>query len=151
MKSQLIILFVFLSSIVVAQRLNAGFEKEEYIEMLKVIRMAHKPRGDSIERFRIRQEYLALANEFAISEPQEYNFAYRSPAVAFDNGGDVWIHKSKPIAVIVIRGTIPTETSFLANAYAAMVPAIGQIKLQNDSILNISCLVILWPLCTLVT
>lgn len=136
MKTQLLLLFMLITSFLSAQRLQPKFDKYEYIEMLKIIRMAHTPRGDSVPRLRIRSEYLALAQESTMPEPQDYRFAYRTPLVAFHNGGDLWIHQSKPIAVIVIRGTIPTETSFLANAYAAMLPAIGEINLQNDSVFH---------------
>ena len=64
--------------------------------------------------------------------PDSYAFNYRSPQIAFDNIWDLWFHKTQPIAVISVRGTIRTGASFLANFYAAMIPAKGEIALEDD-------------------
>lgn len=52
--------------------------------------------------------------------------------VAFDNIWDLWVHKTKPLALISVQGSIQTEASFLANLYAAMIPAKGQLQLDKD-------------------
>lgn len=38
------------------------------------------------------------------------------------------------IAVISVRGSVPTATSFLANLYAAMIPARGELQLEKSFI-----------------
>lgn len=68
--------------------------------------------------------------------PQHYSFAYRSPRGAFDNIWDLWIHHNKRVAAISIQGSIATQASFLANLYAAMVPATGSLQLGRNSVFS---------------
>ncbi|MDR7131447.1 hypothetical protein J2X69_003811 [Algoriphagus sp. 4150] len=119
MKASILISFIVLVQTVQGQVLNPGFEKSEYIETLKINHRTHIPieEWDKIER---------------IPSPEEYDFVYRSPVVAFDNIWDLWIHKEKPIALISVQGSIKTEASFLANLYAAMIPAKGELHLDKD-------------------
>ncbi len=97
-----------------AQRLQAGFDKAEYIELLKVSSRF----GDS-----------SYFN--SIPKPEKYQFVYRSPVVGLDNQWDLWTSKNK-IAVISLRGTTVNTISWLANFYAAMVPAKGEIKIGEN-------------------
>lgn len=102
-----------------AQLLNPGFDKQEYIETLKVNQKTH----------------IALnkwADNTTVPDPTLFHYEYRSPRVAFDNIWDLWIHNDKRIAMIAVQGSIATEASFLANLYAAMIPASGELKLTND-------------------
>lgn len=120
MKKVLIICCTLLSSqILLAQNLKPGFNKSEYIETLKINYKAHI----AVDKWQENQ---------TVSDPQEFNFVYRSPVVAFDNIWDLWIHKEKPVALIAVQGSIQTEASFLANLYAAMIPAQGELQLDND-------------------
>ncbi len=96
-----------------AQHLQAGFDKQEYIEMLKVSAAF----GDST--------YVA-----SFPKPGQYKFVYRSPVVGLDNRWDLWVNEHKT-AVISLRGTVGTSVSWLANFYAAMVPATGELTLSN--------------------
>lgn len=102
-----------------AQVLKPGFEIEEYIETLKINQKVHL----SPEQWESSKE---------LPDPQYFTFAYRSQKVAFDNIWDLWIHRSKPLAVIAVRGSIQTEASFLANLYAAMIPASGTLQLDPE-------------------
>ncbi|MBL7711561.1 MAG: lipase family protein [Chitinophagaceae bacterium] len=68
--------------------------------------------------------------------PERYNFVYRSPRGAFDNIWDLWVHRQKKIAVVAVQGSIATQASFLANLYAAMVPAAGSLQLDRNSTFN---------------
>lgn len=100
-----------------AQVLQSGFDKVEYIETLKMNQKAH-----------IALDHWADSSAFPM--PQAYTFVYRSPVVAFDNIWDLWIKKDAPVAVIAVQGSIQTEASFLANLYAAMIPAKGSLQLD---------------------
>lgn len=102
-----------------AQVLKPGFDKDEYIETLKINTRAHI----AVEKW---------SDTSAVPPPSMYNFVYRSPVVAFDNIWDLWISKDKPIALIAVQGSIQTSASFLANFYAAMVPAKGSLQLNRD-------------------
>jgi hypothetical protein len=92
------------------QALKPGFDKAEYIETLKINHKAHI----ALDKWKEIE---------TVPDPAEYKFVYRSPVVAFDNIWDLWIHQTKPVAVISIQGSVQTEASFLANLYAAMIPA----------------------------
>lgn len=115
----LMIICVILSQTTYGQILKPDFDKSEYIELLKINQKVHL----AIEKWDEDQ---------SIPLPQEYNFIYRSPVVAFDNLWDLWIHNQKRVAVICVRGSIATEASFLANFYAAMIPAKGELQLDKD-------------------
>lgn len=106
-----------------AQHLQPGFDKEEYSETLKINQKTH---------IKLDQ----WATDSLVPLPEHYTFEYRSPVVAFDNIWDLWMHREQPIAMIAIQGSIQTEASFLANLYAAMIPATGSIQLEDDYIFN---------------
>ncbi|MFB9293203.1 META domain-containing protein [Persicitalea jodogahamensis] len=107
-------LVIFATSRLAAQGLHPGFDKAEYIEMLKLSAAF----GDSA--------YVAT-----FPKPERYDFIYRSPVVGLDNLWDLWISKDKnqPLAVISLRGTTANSVSWLGNFYAAMVPAKGGLDL----------------------
>lgn len=101
-----------------AQQLKPGFDKAEYIELLKVSSRF----GDS-----------AYFN--SIPKPEKYEFVYRSPVVGLDNQWDLWTDKNK-VAVISVRGTTVNSISWLANFYAAMVPAKGELQIAQNEKFN---------------
>ncbi len=105
---------LFIGSQLVAQHLQPGFDKAEYIEMMKISARFGAP------------EYVA-----AIPAPANYKFVYRSPIVGLDNTWDLWTHTNNSVAVISVRGTTANEVSWLANFYAAMVPAKGELQLNE--------------------
>ncbi len=104
---------------VFAQVLKPGFDKAEYIETLKINQKAHIP----VDKWNDLKDF---------PNPQEFKFVYRSPVVAFDNIWDLWIHNTKAVAVIAVQGSIQTDASFLANLYAAMIPAKGDLQLDKN-------------------
>ncbi len=112
------LLFILLSSLlygsVQAQHLKPGFNKQEYIEMLKIF----SRHGDSLF-FK------------DIAAPEHFRFVYRSPVVGLDNCWDLWVNNDS-VAVISIRGTTAKTVSWLENFYAAMVPAKGQLVLSKS-------------------
>ncbi|MCH5597372.1 lipase family protein [Niabella ginsengisoli] len=119
MKKILMIMFSVCQLVdVAASELQPYFDKQEYIEMLKINQKAHI----ALDKW---------VGDKAVPVPDQYDFIYRSPVVAFDNIWDLWVHKNQKIAVIAVQGSIQTEASFLANLYAAMVPAKGEIQLQK--------------------
>ncbi|WP_343643564.1 lipase family protein [Chryseobacterium sp.] len=95
------------------QKLNPGFNKEEYIELLKV----NAKIGES-ERFK----------DFPY--PQTFKMVYRSPEVGFANMWELWLRPDN-VAVISIRGTTVEKSSWLANLYEGMAKAKGSIKLSG--------------------
>lgn len=119
MKKTLFIACIIISQALSGQVLKPGFDKAEYIETLKINHKVHI----ALDKW---QEIKT------VPDPQEFNFVYRSPVVAFDNIWDLWIHSEKPVALISVQGSVQTEASFLANLYAAMIPARGELQLDND-------------------
>ena len=96
-----------------AQALRPGFDRAEYIELMRVSARF----GDS-----------AYVN--TIAAPQRFKPVYRSPVVGLDNRWDLWADNQSTV-VISIRGTTANSVSWLANFYAAMVPAKGELQLSD--------------------
>lgn len=123
MKKHILFLFFLYniagSPVASAQVLKPGFDKAEYIEMLKINQKAHI----ALDKW---------SDTASFPMPEQYRFLYRSPRVAFDNIWDLWVNKSKSVAVIAVQGSIQTEASFLANLYAAMIPAKGELQLDKN-------------------
>ncbi|GAB3538985.1 lipase family protein [Spirosoma fluminis] len=95
------------------QKLKPGFDKAEYIELLKVSAQF----GDST--------YVK-----AFPAPQQFTLTYRSPIIGLDNRWDLWTDNQGK-AVFSLRGTTANSVSWLANFYAAMVPAKGELQLDS--------------------
>ncbi|WP_210518007.1 lipase family protein [Hymenobacter terricola] len=97
-----------------AQILKPGFDKAEYLEL---IRLHARMGGDSM--------WWA-----GIPKPRQFTLAYRSPVSPLDNRWDLWTHGGpRPQAAISVRGTTDEQVSWLANFYAAMLPAAGELQL----------------------
>jgi hypothetical protein len=106
--------FFFSFSFLFAQPLKPGFDKSECIEMLKI----GAKFGDS-----------AYASK--IPAPDNFQEIYRSPVIGMDNCWELWTnHRGQ--GVISLRGTTSSGTSWLANFYAAMVPARGELHLSDS-------------------
>jgi heat shock protein HslJ len=96
-----------------SQPLRPGFDAEEYRELLTLSVQF----GDSAYRRTLK--------------PAEgYHHVYRSPVMGLENRWDLWAGKDR--AVISIRGTTSTEVSWMANFYAAMVSARGELQLSDS-------------------
>lgn len=102
-----------------AQPLQPGFQKREFIELLKI---GARTSADS-------SYYKKLP------APEYSTLIYQSSTVGFDNLWQLWRTKND-VAIISIRGTTKTAVSFLANLYAAMVPAKGVLQLEEDFTFN---------------
>ncbi|MEO7524306.1 MAG: META domain-containing protein [Ferruginibacter sp.] len=112
---RLFFFFILPFSTVSAQSLKPGFEKQEFIELLKI---GARTSTDS-----------SYYNK--LPAPQQSKLIYQSQNVGFDNLWQLWTTKDN-VPVISIRGTTKTAVSFMANLYAAMVPAKGELELEKD-------------------
>jgi hypothetical protein len=109
-KLHLIILFVFVQNIIYSQQIvKPGFDPNEYRNALLI----NSQFMDSTYRIKSRKP---LANQI-----------FRSEIMGLDNQWDFWIDH-RGVGIISIRGTAPTKDSWLANFYAAMVSAKGEVK-----------------------
>ncbi len=97
-----------------SQQFQSGFDKEEYIELLKLTAKHTDP-----EHFK------------DVPYPEHFTLEYRSPIVGLENAWELWVSPDS-IAAISIRGTTENTLSWLANFYAAMVPAKGELKLASN-------------------
>lgn len=114
---QLSLFFILPGTAVLAQRLKPGFDKAECLEMLKI---AHR-----------QLELAKWEKDSSVPMPQHYKLGYRSPVVGLENRWDLWT-SSDGVGVISVRGTVDASVSWLANLYAAMVPAKGELQLEKD-------------------
>ena len=117
MKKTFLLVYLFSSLCnlkITAQRLKPWFDKTECIEMLKITAQF----GDS-----------TYASKFPV--PDKYKKIYRSPVIGLDNCWDLWTDQNG-VAVISLRGTTAKAESWLANFYAVMVPAKGELHLSDS-------------------
>ncbi|UOG76060.1 lipase family protein [Hymenobacter tibetensis] len=101
-----------LTQVAQARPLRPGFEKAEYLELLRLhARMADTSFFGKIPR------------------PSRFRRAYRSPVLGLDNSWELWTSPDS-VAVVSIRGTTANSVSWLENFYAAMLPAKGELRLS---------------------
>lgn len=110
---------ILLSASLSAQTLKPGFDAKEFKQMLLI-----SGRQGDTPWVKVR-----------IAVPDEYKMVYRSAEVGLDNRWDLWEAPGKP-TVISVRGTTSEQKSWLANFYAAMIPAKGALKIKNDYTFN---------------
>lgn len=100
-------------------QLRSGYSAEENLEMLKVFKSF------------VDQPLAGMD----IPGSKRFQRIYRSPVMGLDN---MWeLHgDSTGTAVISLRGTTKNGVSWLENGYAAMVPAIGTLKLDSGTVFD---------------
>lgn len=109
------LLFLLASYTAKAQTLAPGFDKEEYLEMLR------------ITQYQVDTPWKKLN----VPQPLRHRLVYRSAETGMRNRWDLWTN-GKNDAVISVRGTTADPVSWLENGYAAMVPAQGSLKVTDD-------------------
>lgn len=110
------ILIIFLIPLMSKAQLKPGFDVQEYLEILRVS----------------RQQTDSPLKRDETPKPVYHQRQYRSAIGHLLNRWELWVNNRQKTAVISIRGTTTDAVSWLENFYAAMVPAIGQLQL-NDS------------------
>ena len=116
MKTLITILLGLLSlQLSYAQPLQPGFSGNEYRELLRISVVTAT---DS-----------AYARKF--DKPTEFHMVYQSKPMGLDNSWDLWTNENGRV-VISLRGTTMKAESWLANFYAAMTSAEGQLKVRDD-------------------
>lgn len=106
--------FLFCISHGIAQNLKPGFDKAEYKELISIATRS----SEGPEKAKL------------IPKPQHSKLVYESKPIGLDNHWELWI-KDESTAVLCTRGTTLSGESWLANLYAAMVPAQGELKISN--------------------
>lgn len=102
-----------------SQHLKPGFDKQEYIELLKVNGMFMD----------------SNVSRPGIPPPVRSKSLYRSSVVGLENCWDLYL-RNDGVAIISIRGTTASKESWMANFYSAMVPAIGTLSLSKSDSFN---------------
>jgi hypothetical protein len=108
-------LAIFQSPSLSAQHLKPGFDAREYLEMLSI-------------------DFLHADTPWTntqIAAPENTHLVYRSPETGLRNRWDFWV-RDDGTAIISIRGTVGNKESWMENFFAGMIPATGQLQL-NDS------------------
>lgn len=106
-------LLIFCANLPAQSLLQPGFDKAEYIEMM-----------------RVSYRQVDSSNYYKVTAPQEFRMVYRSPVVGLDNRWDLWTSASRKVAVISVRGSTRNTISWMENFYSAMLPAKGYILLS---------------------
>lgn len=115
MRIFLLFTFFMVSIVGNGQNLQSGFSIDEYSNLLAIT--------DELNTFDTTNSRLPVSNNFIK--------AYESPELGLKNKWTFWKTKDS-VAVICIRGTVPSPVSWLANFYAGMIPAEGSLQV-NDS------------------
>ncbi|MFT3683084.1 MAG: lipase family protein [Ferruginibacter sp.] len=115
MRKYFFLLFTMIACSTTAQKLKPGFDKAEYKELMYVS-----------ARSTANPKYYDT-----MPAPAHFKMLYQSPVMGMDNLWDLW-KDEHDVAAISIRGTTTNPVSWLANFYAAMVPATGELKVSND-------------------
>lgn len=98
--------------------LKPGFDKDEYEEMLRIhVLLYDSTMADSVT--------------MPVPKPEFFKPVYKSPVMGLDNHWELW-KSDQQVAVLNIRGTTKNPVGWLANFYAAMVPAHGEVKLSSS-------------------
>jgi hypothetical protein len=113
---RLLVLLLLSSFSLSAQELKPGFDKNEYIQLLR----AYARWGDSSMYNKIPESKIY----------KKKNRKYRSEEIGFLNSWE--LYETPTQSVISIRGSTSGQVSWMANFYAAMIPAVGRLQL-NDS------------------
>jgi len=98
-------------------QLKPGFIADEYLELLRLSR---------------QQTDSAIKGD-QTPKPLAYKRIYRSPIGPLLNRWELWTDDKNKTAVISIRGTTADQVSWLENFYAAMVPATGQLHIDDST------------------
>ncbi len=115
-----IILLLSGSTLLQAQtKLKPGFDVNEYISLFSLFYF-----GNSIPDSNLRK-----------TTKDPYSRLYRSPEVGLKNQWSLYL-RTDNTAAISIRGTIGDKLSWLANFYAAMIPATGSLQMNDSTEFN---------------
>lgn len=115
MTKQFFVLLQLFALTATAQKLQPGFDKEEYRQLMYVSARTS-----------------ANVNYYKqFPEPTHFKMIYQSSPIGLDNLWDLWLDSNNR-AVISIRGTTQNGLSWLENFYSAMAPAIGELKVADD-------------------
>ncbi|SKB64300.1 Lipase (class 3) [Sphingobacterium nematocida] len=99
----------------VAQVLRPGFDKAEFAEILSInARFSESPQ---IAKF--------------VPVPTRSHLLYKSEEIGLVNHWQLWLMDEK-VAVICTRGSTREGESWLANLFAAQIPAKGVLKIEKD-------------------
>ncbi len=93
-----LLVLILLTTFATAQKLKPGFNKAEYIEMLRIT----------------SRHFDTAASILKIPGPKDFRKAYRSPVMGLDNRWDLWTN-GDGVGVISIRGTTANPKGWLEN------------------------------------
>lgn len=99
-------------------KLNPGFDPNEFIELLKLS----------------EQHYDSAKLKYASVVPDGYKRECRSEECGMYNRYDFWIKNNDETGIIVLRGTVGKSASWLENFYMPMIPSTGEIQIEKDKI-----------------
>lgn len=114
MRVKLCLMFILASNILPAQHvLQPGFDAWEYAKLLSVTGY----RSNTDDSLKLN----ALKNPFRL--------VYRSPETGMKNQWTLYTNENEKTAIISIRGTVASDTSWMENYYFAMIPAAGTLEI----------------------
>lgn len=116
----LLISCIVLSIATFAQDLKPGFDPAEFVQIL------HLSSG-RVDTFKAKDHTRIYGN---------YHLVYTSPVVGMENCWYLWLRNDEKEMVISLRGTTGSASSWLENFYAAMIPAVGTLKISDSNVFD---------------
>ena len=110
----ILLLFLFLSCGVKAGILHPGFDKQEYIDVLK-----------------LSAQFMDSTFKYRPPAPEGHSHLRRGKVTGLDNCWDLW-KRDDGVVIVSLRGTTRKSISWMENFYAAMVKAEGSIQIEKD-------------------
>lgn len=114
-RTTILLFLLFIAGVSFSQPLQPGFQPQEYADALAI----NFGNYDSVVK--------------AEGRVPVYKWHYRSKVTGLDNRWWMWLSNDGKRGIITIRGTVATTASWLANVYAVMQPATGNIKINDTT------------------
>lgn len=94
-----------------------------------------RPGFDAVEYMEVLQRCSGQINHVVFAKtapPFTFHKVYTSPEMGLHNRWEMWLSNDSTVMTVNLRGTVSNVDNGLENLYAAMIPAVGKIHL-NDS------------------
>jgi len=116
-KFVLLVFVAFQAFFTNAQGLKPGFDIDEYIELLKVIKV----------------QFNEFQKDKYFPKPEHSKLLYSSKETGLRNQWNLWLRDDN-VAIVSIRGSVPFMSSWIENFYLPLVPAQGEFVFGDSAV-----------------
>lgn len=135
-------IFQILSKTIYLHRMKHALKLFTFFALLSVVNANARQIQPGFDGNEFRKMFQISAHQIdtpwtrtKLPSPSGYQLAFRSSVAGLDNRFDLWVSKDS-VAVISVRGTTPTQESWLENFYSGMIPATGTLNMGEGKLFN---------------